>query len=316
MIENYDLWPKAGSLHTSSFKLSLNTASNVEDHFQNMFIGGFPVLVSSGRVGIVLALLALELDRSNLIRVFPYASHCVIEAIGRVATPLAGDTAINQSTRLVNHQWGYVQENDATGTIIEDAVDSFYEKGSNLFLAGGNIEIWSLPKLIGSLGGGIIWCRDEALSITIRELRDSKKCGTHLRWILRKLSHRWPYLNNIWMGWESSGGPVPNWSLGEINFGLDNWQKIAEYRHQRLNLLKSFLPNWLSLTENRLPCVVPTIPSAQQAAKLDNLNIFPGFRHFEVIDGANRRLEKIYPIPVHQQVPIHVIEKAVQTLET
>ena len=272
---------------------------------------GYPVVVSSGRIGLVLALEALGVRRADLIRLFPFASHCVIESVGRVGSPISGDATTLSPYRIVYHQWGYVQERSLSGKIIEDAVDTFCLPGAPLFPSGGEFEVWSLSKLLGSLGGGVIWCRDQVVASDIRQRRDERSALTSARWVIRLLSRRWPNLAPFWYGSESKGGAPPSWGCGDILHGLRHWDEIADARRERLEVMRQLLPSWLILNETRLPTVVPVAVKAEQGEALLALGFSTGFRHFERVtqEGA-REVVKLFPIPIHQDVPLGVLCEA------
>ena len=94
------------------------------------------------------ALAESNLCRTDIVGIFPYASHCVLDTISRIATPNKL-SALNREN-VVYHQWGYVYNNPSISPNIEDAVDSLLTYGRHLFPTGGNFEIWSLPKIFST----------------------------------------------------------------------------------------------------------------------------------------------------------------------
>lgn len=91
-------------------------------------------------LALVIALLESEVSRGDLVGVFPYASHCVLDAVSRVATPLSGPTAVAVALRVVYHQWGFVQETDLSKNTIEDCVDTLCVPGAAIFPGGGDLK--------------------------------------------------------------------------------------------------------------------------------------------------------------------------------
>ncbi len=151
----YFIWPETrfvGGLHTL---LSLPSVESIEMRLRDFFPTGFPVLCSSGRAALTMALEHSNQNRSDLVGLFPFASHCVIDAVARICTPLFGPTSVNANLRVVYHQWGYVQEYNLPKNTIEDCVDTLCVKGTELFPGGGSFEIWSLPKILGISSGGM-----------------------------------------------------------------------------------------------------------------------------------------------------------------
>jgi putative PLP-dependent aminotransferase (TIGR04422 family) len=308
------LWPAPRFLRRGISSWRWISSNEFEKKLQALFPGGFPVLVSSGRVGLVLALTVAGLKRENHVGIFPFASHCVIEAVGRVATPLPGPFALSSEYRVVYHQWSVVQETPAKNIFIEDAVDTLCEPGTSLFPSGGQVEVWSLPKLFGSLGGGVVWCETAELATLIRSLRDDRKAGTRLRWAMRLAATKMPSLVPFWYGPESLGGPMPFWAIGEVATSIDDWSRFVDDRRQKLAMVLPFAPVWFKLIQGRLPPVVPVIVNEDIAAQLVRGGLSYGFRTFERISTEERTFERVFPIPIHQDITIERLERFISLL--
>ena len=316
MSNSYFLWPES-RFHRGVIKsLKLHDITEIEVMLKKMYGQGFPVVVSSARVGIVLTLTIQELTRPDKVGVFPYASYCVLEAISRVATPFSNERLLDSKLDLIYHQWGYVQKQNLheNGKLIEDAVDSFCLPGVKLFPLNGLYEIWSFPKLIGSLGGGVVWCRDEQTADQLRVLRDTRQKSTQIRWMLRLFSQYFSNFSKYWYGTESLGGPLPRWAAGDILYGLECLEKIATKRKERIGLLESKLPEWLHPSEKRLPCVIPVEVSDEEVRLLNGIGLKIGLRTFQRIDNNESSLVKLFPIPVHQDIPCELLDKALKVL--
>ena len=103
-----------------------------------MFPSGYPVICSSGRVALYIALKELKFDRSKKINLYPYTDHCVISATGRISNPSAYNK--NNKMDVVYHQWGITYSCNHK-PLVEDSVDSLYEKNTSLFANGSNFEV-------------------------------------------------------------------------------------------------------------------------------------------------------------------------------
>ena len=307
------LWPN-GSGRKAWAALGRGAEATVaETKLRELFPSAHPVLVSSGRAGLALSLAFMGLSRSQGVSLFPYASHCVLEAVSRYATPWQGNDG-RAVARILYHQWGYIQELGVSDTVIEDAVDCFCLPGATLMPAGGAFEVWSLPKILGTLSGGVIWCRQSESAEALRHLRDDRQAGALLQWGFRMLGRRWPWYGSLWAGRESLLGALPNWAVGEILLGIERWSELGYARQERLDLARSFLPNWLPLASDRLPCVVPV--GLDQGRLLTNLRIRTTYRTFERIDSTGQRtLIPCFPLPIHHEVPLPQLIKAVTILE-
>lgn len=131
-VDQWFLWPEPRTLRGKGRGLKLVSPRDLEEKLSEMFgKAATPVVVSSGRVGLVLALEALGVRRIDPVGLFGYASHCVIESVARVGSPVYHAATTAQHTRIVYHQWGYVQQYEPFDRLVEDAVDSFCLPSNN-----------------------------------------------------------------------------------------------------------------------------------------------------------------------------------------
>lgn len=268
-----------------------------------MFPSGYPVLLSSGRSALVLSLDNSGCNRSDLVGIFSYASHCVLDAVARVATPLAGSSQRSAKLRIVYHQWGYVQEYGLPDNTIEDSVDTLCIPGADLFSGGGRFEIWSLPKILGTTSGAVLWCRDKKTALEISNLRD-KKGGGVLQWLFRLLSARSTTFYDYWQGREGNLGAVSRAQTGELLSAIRHWDLLVYDRTKKLEAIWTLAPDWLTYNPNRLPIVVP-IDVVIPIERVKKLGLTAGYRMFERVyaDGSTE-LVKLLPIPIHQGVSL------------
>jgi len=301
LTTSYFIWPESSALRALVSAPRFISIAIVEKQLRSMFPSGHPVLCSSGRSALTLALTVSEVSRSDLIGVFPYASHCVLDAVSRIATPLAGQTATSAALRVIYHQWGFVQEKNLPPNTIEDSVDTLCLPGTTLFPGGGRFEIWSLPKILGTSSGGVLWCRDEETSETVRRIRDCRGGGL-FPWLIRLLSKRYPRAYSYWQSAESDMGCVSRFQTGEIFAAVLNWENFVSDRQKKINMTWPYSINWLQKPADRLPPVVPvSIELPEKIVK--DLGISSGYRMFERINhSGSRNLEKVLPIPIHQEV--------------
>lgn len=266
-----------------------------------MYPSGHPVLCSSGRSALTLALIESEVSRNDFIGVFPYASHCVLDAVSRIATPLSGPTATTAALRIIYHQWGFVQETNLPPNTIEDCVDTLCLPGATLFPGGGRFEIWSLPKILGTSSGGVLWCRDEETAQAVRDKRDFRGGGL-FPWLIRLISKRYPRANFYWQGAEGNMGCTSRFQTGEIFAAVLNWENFVTDRLLKMNMIWPYSIDWMQKPVDRLPPVVPVSLELPERIVKD-LGISSGYRMFENLNSSSGRvMEKVLPIPVHQDV--------------
>jgi putative PLP-dependent aminotransferase (TIGR04422 family) len=266
-----------------------------------MFPSGYPVLCSSGRAALVLALEKSNKTRGDLVGLFPYASHCVIEAVSRITTPLLGPTAIHADLRIVYHQWGYVQEKKLPLNTIEDCVDTLCVPGTELFPGGGCFEIWSLPKILGTTSGAVLWCKDKQVAERLR-IQLNARVGGLSQWILRLISKRISNFQNYWQGAEAFSGRPSIFQTGEIMSAICQWDYIVRDRKIKLDLVWPLALSGLEKPIQRLPNVVPVVSQIEEKS-LHKLGFSSGYRMFEIVNkDGSRKMKSVLPIPIFQGV--------------
>ncbi len=304
------LWPEACYLRDGAAGLRFASCAEVEATLARMFPAGIPVLVSSARAGLGIALRHLRLNRGHRIAVAPYANHCVIEAVGRTSSPVDFTDPPTADAAVLYHQWGYINDGAAPAVLIEDAVDTLCRPGAGLFVRGGAYELWSLPKLVGSLYGGVIWCRNQDVAGELRMLRDQSCLWAPGHWLLRVAGTRSATALAYWSGVESTNGKMPALAIGDIAARLRRWEQLVSDHAEKFRKLQAYRPEGLRILDHRLPCVVPVAVSETQARRLTELGISTGFRHFERTNGGGRELLRLFPIPVHMDVSDATLAKA------
>ncbi len=303
-MQSHFLWPKSSVRRALWYIYKMKPVVVIEKLLRDMFPSGYPVLCSSGRAALNLALFHKGSNRGLFVGVFPYASHCVLDSISRIATPLCGPSSLEANLRVVYHQWSFVQENNLSSNSIEDFVDTLCLPGSDLFPGGGEFEIWSLPKILGTSSGGVLWCRDKETADAITLKRD-QRAGALLGWIIRLLGYIFPRAQLYWNGAESSIGGVSLLQTGEIFHAIERWDIVVKDRVMKLNTVWPHSARWLQKPLNRLSPVVP-VECALSEEEILECGIATGYRMFEKIDKyGDRELVKVLPVPIHQDISLH-----------
>lgn len=313
MQTTHFLWPQANVRRALTASWHAATVESVEGQLRALFPDGHPVLCSSGRAALALCVAHRRLTRGDLVDIFPYASHCVVDAVARHATPqLPGERPAR--LRIVYHQWGFVQES-GLGDAVEDAADTLCAPGTELFPAGGALEIWSLPKIISTLGGGVIWCRNEADARRLRDARD--RAGARLtQWGLRILGQRFPTAHWWWQGAEPLLGRPSRLQLGELTTAIESWDAAAADREEKLHIAWPLAPSWLTRAAGRYPPVVPVeVRAADGEAVARDFGLSAGMRYFDRVGThGGHHLVKLLPVPIHQDMEMSLLRGIVARL--
>lgn len=303
-MKKYFIWPESSFLNAILNWPLFSSSKKIESQLFRMFPSGYPVLCSSGRSALYLSLNHLEKKRGDLVGVFPYASHCVIDSMSRITTPCFGEESKNCDLRIIYHQWGYVQEKDVKNDTIDDCVDSLYHIGKKLFPSGSEFEIWSLPKILGTSSGGVLWCKNKQDSIKIKQLRNQNG-NSFFQWILRLVSKKIPFFHHYWNGAEPVAGKPSSFQCAEIFLAINKWDKILNDRLEKFNLLWEFSIDGIKKPTDRIPCVIPVKSTKPLLDFIEN-NFSSGPRMMEIIQ-ANKlsTYVQVIPIPVHQDVDLN-----------
>lgn len=315
-MEKYTIWPlnKIRLQNFLRFPLNLPTYSIVEKKLKSMFPSGIPVLFSSGRAAINITLIYQNQKRLDLIGVNKFTSHCVLDSISRIATPIRWDSKdLNIKKRIVYHQWGYYQNENFLIETIDDSVDTLCDIGTKLFPSSKNFEIWSLPKILGTSSGAILWCKNDKIAKEIKRIRNLRGGGLFC-WILRVLGLINKNFYWLWQGIEVQKGNLSKIELFEISNAIQQWDLIVKDRKKKLDLLWQFAPEWLNKPIDRLPCVIPLEFNIYK----DNYNLQKlgiNIRHFEKINNKKIDFVKVFPLPIHQDISIESLIKIKEFLE-
>ncbi len=294
-----------------SSQITISGMIDVEKKLQNIFPGQYPVVLSSGRVALKFALEHIGVNRLNTIAVFPNASHCVLDSICRVTTPQPFTDNFS-GVGIYYHQWGYFQNEKNKMQIIEDSVDSLYAPGAKLFSMGGNYEVWSFPKILATVSGGVLWCRSLKDAIEIRKKRDARG-GSLFIFLMRILSKYFNIFYYPWHGLELEFGKISNFEKKEILAAISSWEDIVEDRKKKYSIISPFsiLPNHVDL--DRLPSNVP-VELALTESELKDLGISSGYRYFYFIGSGKQYMKKVLPIPIHQDVSLDWLKRVASVL--
>jgi putative PLP-dependent aminotransferase (TIGR04422 family) len=296
-MSDYNFWPNISASFTN-----YANSDTVEQKFYELWSSAYPVLTSSARISIILALKNNQISRGDYVGLPPFISPCVVKSVSTQAMPNYQENQKNHST-IIYHQYGYLQDVANCENLIEDAVDSLCMPNTELLPSGGRYEIWSLPKIFGTSAGSIIWCRNKEDANLIRQYRDSNNKHNLLQWALRVFGKKWVNLYYYWEGSELySNGRLPKIAIGEVNRRIDSLDSIVEDRLKKIDALKHLIPQQVNLSKNRLPCLIPLLQVNSNAKpELKELGFGLSDRHMQALDNE---IIKFFPLPIHQEVPI------------
>jgi putative PLP-dependent aminotransferase (TIGR04422 family) len=299
----FSIWPEGNFLKSSLFKSFGRTSRDIEDIFDGYYQDVFSVLFPSARAGLS-AIFGLHLSRDNYVWIPPFASHCVISSVGLSATPTPFMNNQVDAT-LVFHQWGYVHKPEARGLIIEDSVDTLIERNGHVFPNDGRYELLSLPKIFGSMFGGIVLCQNREDAQVLRRIREER---TILKWqhVLNKLRSNYSQACLInWNQAEPENGFLPAVICEDIYRKIIFLDRMVINRKKTLDKIESLkLKTYGKISKTRFPtCLALDVNKIE----IDSVDTKPYERHFSLAQDF-KFMTKVLPIAIHKDVNLSMIE--------
>ena len=251
-----------------------SSAFEVENLLANMFKGGYPVVLSSGRSAIFIA--SKLFWKNDIIHVFPYASQCVVIALQRAGFAVATKTDFSSDISI--DQWGILDENCKENIFIEDSSDTFLRPDSQVLELKADFEIWSLPKIIGSRFGAVLWCRDEKSAFKIKQYRDESSCGSkYIKKIFRIVRNINKLTYQIWEDYEFLSVGLTNYEYGTILKNIMCWDSIYRNRENQyqnsIKRLELLSPNYFKESTERPLVRIPVIIYTKNITSLGKLEL-------------------------------------------
>jgi putative PLP-dependent aminotransferase (TIGR04422 family) len=206
--------------------------AQIEDFF--LRLTGYEVLLfSSARNALYAVTEVLELNRDKKVYLPPFSALCLYECFGRkmnISTDL-----ISPNVLVINHKWGTIQTtkcNDEKVFIIEDSCDAYLGLGERMFPNKGRIQVISLPKILGTVSGGLIFFNNPNDELR-KKLRDRQLMGkTRHRLFLKKLIY-YKFDMKFQKNWEQIEFDSRGVSWGDT---LQILNVLKEYESNRLKL--------------------------------------------------------------------------------
>ena len=167
---------------------------------------------------------------------------------------------------------------------MKDCADSLYPIGGIVCSNGSRFEVWSLPKIIGTPFGGVMWCRNETEADVLRKERDLHPKQVYFIEVilskLKKVNLRW---YSFWEHYQFMHPILSKSQTRNLSSQIDQWNAIYEERKEL------FISNYILMHKGN---------QAQALKEISNNNeIIP-----TVIEGSfkgdhslSQRLHKVMP---------------------
>ncbi len=284
----------------------------IEAFFKDIF-GAEVILVPSGRSAVAILLRYLGINRSHTVFTPKWTSTCLFDVIGRVSNPNTIYTK-DCDVAIVVHKWGQVvrfAEKPRT-YLIEDSVDSIIHSQEAMFPNGGEVEIFSLPKMIGSYGGGLIAVKSKELAEKIRG-----SIAVNLELARHQSKLRFDSVRGLdtgfdsWLHLESANTSLDYSALAHIQKCLPNYEINRRCITRRLDMIQKTFKD-ISVSDGRLPPVIPLNTDSHPLKDGESVMV----RHYSDTGFIDRPdYKEVYLIPLHFGVSDEYFSRIVNSFQ-
>ena len=279
-------------------KISRALINKIENFFKKNFYYKV-ILFPSARAALASVLRFRKIDRSNEVFINKWVSHCIFNTVGKytnISTSFKSPDII-----IAVHKWGINQifSKKKNIEITEDSVDSIILNKKDLFINKGQFEFFSLPKIIGSVSGGIIVTRNLSYyKFAKKEQMKNKKLGIYQsRQKFNDINKKKSF--NTWLFYESSNTFLEYNSLLDIEKNLKNLEINKKIILKRKNLFrKEFNIDYYK--NNKLGPVIPINLKFIKNHSLMKKNFL--LRHIHKGPKETEKFQKVYLLPVHFKI--------------
>ena len=267
----------------------------IEDFFKKQLFNHKVFLFPSARACIALIIRYLKIDRSKEVFVNKWVSHCIFNTVGAYSN--ISTSYKNPDLSILVHKWGNIQKlkTKIKKNIIEDSVDSIVLNKNSLFVNKGKFEIFSLPKIIGSVSGGLVISKDKNfIKFCRKEQKKNKELGIYQsNEKFKDISTKKNF--NTWLYHESWNTYMDLNSLDNIIECLPNYNKNKEIILKRRNFIfKNFKINTFN---DRIGPII-TIPYNKIKNK-KRLEKYFMTRHIHTSTYSLENFKKVFILPIH-----------------
>jgi len=279
-------------------KISYKLISEIENYFQTNY-GYKIILLPSARAGIASILRFLKIDRSKEVFVNKWVSHCIFNTVGRYSN--ISTSFKSPDVALAVHKWGFEQiiPPKKNIRIIEDSVDSIILDKNDLFINKSEFEIFSLPKIINSVCGGIVITKNlHFYEFSKKEQMKNKDLGKYQsRRKFEQINKKKTF--HSWLYHESENTFLEYNALLDIKKNLKNFEvnkKIILKR--KINFKNNF--NKIAYFSKRLGPIIPIRYETIKNHDLMKKYFLIRYIHKSKIDVE--KFMKVYLLPIHFKI--------------
>ena len=298
---------KKNKIKPSSIKIK-----KIENFFKKKYRSKYALLFPSGRAAINSILKYHQIDRSKITNVPLWTSSCLLHAL----TSITNVSVKNKNThcKIIVHKWGNTfklkEKIKKNQLLIDDSADCFPNKKFRPFENNSNFEILSLPKLIGSFGGGIILTNKKKFYTNSKKNPKKKYNFFAKKQSKRKFISSFINKDNLdWRYYESFNISMDFNSVENIYQCLPNYDLNKNIILRRTKLVKRHFKNILNDEKRIGPCLIFNLKKYNKFKKLLEIKNFD----FSQI-AFKEEYDKCLILPIHFGIPEKVFSLKLKKL--
>jgi len=291
-------WPFCGKVNfNTSDKFEKSKIEIIENFFCKRYGAKYGILMPSSRSSITLYMRFLKFNRKHLVSISKWSSHCLFTCIGAFSNISIADPKADLI--IVNHKWGNEyqinKKINKKKKIIEDSVDTLPGKNFKLFPNKGEIEIVSLPKIIGTVAGGIILTNSKKF-FKYAKLYQKRNVKLGVSQSKKKIMLTKKKLDNFdnWYFNEAWNTFVDKNLVINILDNIDNFDENIKVIIKRIKFLQNIFN--IKIDKKRLGPVI-VLPYKE---KIKNKNLIKYFNFKKKV--FNEKYSKCFILPLHFKV--------------
>ena len=311
MTDDYQ-WPSASVgkrfVNPPASSGRLAAAARTVERFFERRLKVHAVLVPSARAGLTMLIHLHGLNRRHTVFAPKWSAACIWGSIGRLTNP-SSSGPLDADMVIAVHKWGQVTRAHPRrrAILLEDSADSALTSNATMFPNGGAFELVSLPKIIGSIAGGMILTRDPDAAAELRSLRRNgsplARYQTYLKYLGASGLRPRGYEHQSYHDLEAVNPGLDAYALSHIRARLESYDTNVAVIADRLSFLRrdGWIDRYVPRTADcgRLPPVLPVPCKAAPHARASRLMV----RHFDFRrDTMRPAFEKAFLLPLHADV--------------
>ena len=292
--------------------LNFKKLNRIENFFRDEFNHKNLHIFPSARACIALVLRYLKITREDEVFVNKWVSHCIFNTVGAYANIT---TKLDKpKLSIAVHKWGQIQllNKNKTKYLIEDSVDSLISSNKALFVNNGDFEIFSLPKIIGSISGGIIISKNKKfISFCKKEQKKNIKLGSYqFEKKVEDINKKKTF--DTWLYHESWNTFMDINALDDITRCIPNYKINKRLIYKRKKIFEEKF-NFKIFENKRIGPVIPIPLKYVKNKKLMKKNFM--IKHINKDNKDLNNFIEVFIIPIHFKIKNTLFLKSIKVME-